>query len=87
MGEISKLPNIGNKLEAQLKEVGIDTVDQLKKVGSKQAWLDIRTIDSSACINRLYALEGAIQGIRWHSLSSEVKSQLKDFFHEVNMED
>lgn len=87
MGEISKLPNIGDKLEAQLKEVGIDTVDQLKKVGSKQAWLHIRTIDSSACINRLYALEGAIQGIRWHSLSSEVKSQLKDFFHEVNMED
>lgn len=87
MGEISKLPNIGDKLEAQLKEVGIHTVDQLKKVGSKQAWLDIRTIDSSACINRLYALEGAIQGIRWHSLSSEVKSQLKDFFHEVNMED
>ncbi|WP_291570269.1 TfoX/Sxy family protein [Clostridium sp. UBA4548] len=87
MGEISKLPNIGDKLEAQLKEVGIHTVDQLKQVGSKQAWLDIRTIDSSACINRLYALEGAIQGIRWHSLSGEVKSQLKDFFHEVNMED
>lgn len=83
MGELSKLPNIGSKLEAQLKEIGIETVEQLKKVGSKQAWLDIRSIDSSACINRLYALEGAIQGIRWHNLSNEVKIELKEFHNTV----
>lgn len=83
MGELSKLPNIGNKLEAQLNEIGIETVEQLKKVGSKQAWLDIKAIDSSACINRLCALEGAIQGVRWHSLPSEVKNELKEFYNAV----
>lgn len=83
MGELSKLPNIGSKLEAQLKEIGIETVEQLKKVGSKQAWLDIRAAGSSACINRLYALEGAIQGIRWHNLSNEVKIELKEFHNTV----
>lgn len=83
MGELCKLPNIGNKLEAQLNEVGIEKVEQLKKIGSKQAWLDIKAIDNSACINRLCALEGAIQGIRWHSLSSEVKNELKEFYNTV----
>lgn len=83
MGELSELPNIGSKLEAQLKEVGVETIGQLKEVGSKQAWLDIKAIDSSACINRLYALEGAIQDVRWHSLSNEVKSELKKFYNTV----
>jgi len=83
MGELSELPNIGSKLEAQLNEVGVETIGQLKEVGSKQAWLDIKAIDSSACINRLYALEGAIQGVRWHSLSNEVKSELKKFYNTV----
>lgn len=83
MGELSKLPNIGNKVEAQLNEVGIKTVEQLKKVGSKEAWLSIKSIDSSACINRLCALEGAIRGIRWHSLPIEVKDELKEFYNSV----
>lgn len=83
MGELSKLPNIGDKLEAQLVEVGIETTEQLKKVGSKQAWLAINAIDNSACINRLCAIEGAIQGIRWHSLSNEVKNELKEFYNTI----
>lgn len=84
MGELSRLPNIGGKLEMQLNEVGIKTIEQLKAIGSRQAWLDIRAIDSSACINRLCALEGAIQEIRWHNLSMEAKNQLKEFYNEVN---
>ena len=83
MGELCKLPNIGDKLEAQLNEVGIKTVEQLKESGSRQAWLNIKSIDNSACINRLYALEGAIQGIRWHNLSDEVKKELKEFYNKV----
>lgn len=81
MGELSKLPNIGDKLEAQLMEVGIEAFEQLKEVGSKKAWLLIKAIDPSACINRLCALEGAIQGVRWHNLSDEVKGELKEFFN------
>lgn len=85
MSKLSDLPNIGKKLEEQLNEVGIETIEQLKEVGSKQAWLDIKAIDDSACINRLCALEGAIQGIRWHSLSDEVKRDLKEFYNTVTI--
>lgn len=80
MGELSKLPNIGKNIEEQLSLVGINTVEELKKTGSKEAWLKIREIDKSACINRLYALEGAIEGIRWHNLSEEKKLILKEFY-------
>ncbi len=81
MGELSTLPNIGKTVEQQLNEVGIETIKQLIEIGSKQAWLRIRSIDDSACINRLYALEGAVEGIRWHNLSEEVKVELKEFYN------
>jgi DNA transformation protein len=81
MGELSKLPNIAEKVEKQLNEVGIETVEQLEKCGSKQAWLKIKEIDDSACINRLCALEGAIQRIRWHNLSEQTKNDLKEFYN------
>ena len=81
MGELSKLPNIGKNLEEQLHLIGIITIEDLKKMGSKEAWIKIRRIDNSACINRLYALEGAIEGIRWHYLSEEKKLMLKEFYN------
>ena len=64
MEKLSQLPNIGNVLEEQLKQVGICSVSDLKKQGAKAAWLKIQAIDSSACINRLMALEGAIEGVK-----------------------
>ena len=48
MEKISELPNIGPAVEKQLKQVGISTYRQLKEIGSRQAWLKIKSIDSSA---------------------------------------
>ena len=81
MGEISKLPNIGNVLEKQLNDVGINTIDDLINLGSKETWIKIKEIDDSACLNRLMALEGAIQNLRWHNLSEEDKDNLRDFYN------
>ncbi|MGB4660026.1 MAG: TfoX/Sxy family protein [Mobilitalea sp.] len=81
MGELAKLQNIGAVVEEQLNEVGITTYEQLKEIGSKQAWLRIKAIDDSACINRLYALEGAIQRIPKTDLSIEIKAELKEFYN------
>ena len=81
MGELSKLPNIGKVLEKQLNDVGINTIGDLVNLGSKEAWLKIKEIDDSACLNRLMALEGAIQNIRWHNLSEEDKDNLRNFYN------
>lgn len=81
MGELSELPNIGKVLEEQLNDVGINTIDELIDIGSREAWLKIREVDESACLNRLMALEGAVQNIRWHNLSQEDKENLRDFYN------
>jgi DNA transformation protein len=81
MGILSDLPNIGEVVEKQLNDVGITTYEQLKECGSKQAWLKIRAIDPSACIHRLYALEGAILGVKKNQLPIETKAELKKFFN------
>lgn len=80
MGELSKLPNIGKTVEEQLIQVGISSADELRRVGAKAAWLRIQEIDESACIHRLLALEGAIQGVKKTMLSDEVKADLKEFY-------
>ncbi len=80
MSRLEIHPNIGKELERQLNEVGITTFEQLSDIGSKEAWLRIKSVDDSACINRLYALEGAIQGIRWHNLTEDIKAELKEFY-------
>ena len=80
MGELSKLPNIGKTVEEQLNQVGINSAAELKSIGAKEAWLKIQKIDESACIHRLMALEGAIQGVKKTMLPDEVKADLKEFY-------
>ena len=80
MGELTKLPNIGKKLESQLADVGITTVEQLKEAGSREAWLRILARDPSACTMRMLAFEGAIQGIPLNYLDDETKTSLKEFY-------
>ncbi|NLI52764.1 MAG: TfoX/Sxy family protein [Clostridiales bacterium] len=80
MGELKTLPNIADKLETQLIEVGIPTIAALEQTGSREAWLRIAAIDPSACYMRLCALEGALHGVRWHHLDDETKKELKSFY-------
>jgi len=82
MSELTKLPNIAAKLETQLADAGITTIEQLKEAGSREAWLRILANDPSACIMRLNSLEGAIQGVRWHYLDADTKASLKLFYKE-----
>ncbi|ABX42138.1 TfoX/Sxy family protein [Lachnoclostridium phytofermentans] len=81
MAQLSNLPNIGKEVERQLNEVGIENYEQLKSLGAEAAWLKIQEIDESACIHRLYALEGAILGIKKNLLPNERKSELKGFYN------
>ena len=82
MGELSKLPNIGEKIEEQLNAVNIFTYGDLKKLGAENAWLKIQSIDKSACIHRLVALEGALQCVPKKLLPDEKKAELKKFYEE-----
>lgn len=80
MGNLCKLPNIGNVMERRLAAVGIYDVDTLLKIGSKEAFIKLRLHEGDTCFSSLCGLEGAIQNIRWHNLSNEAKVDLKKFF-------
>lgn len=80
MGGLSELPNIGKTMEKRLAAIGINDIETLKKIGSKEAFIKLRLHEGDTCLCSLYGLEGAIQGIRWHNLSSESKEDLKKFF-------
>ena len=80
MGDLSSLPNIGKTVEEQFFRVGINSALELKRIGAKEAWLKIQEIYETACIHRLMALEGAIQGVKKTMLSDEVKADLKEFY-------
>ncbi len=80
MEKLSTLPNIGTELENRLNNIGITTYEQLCDIGAKLAWTRIRETDPSACYNLLCALEGAIKGVRWHSLPLLDKQDLRVFY-------
>ena len=82
LATLSELPNIGEKVEKQLNGVGIFTYEDLAADVAEKAWLKIQAADPSACIHRLLALEGALQGIPKKLLPEERKAELKKFYTE-----
>ena len=83
MSDLQRHSNIGAKIAEQLMAVDINSFEQLAQTGSRAAWLRIKAIDPSACLNRLMSLEGAIQNVRWHHLSNADKAALRAFYHDV----
>ena len=75
------LPNIGDVLAEKLALAGITDYDNLVSLGSVEVTLKIRDgVDPGACYNMLYAIEGAIRGVRWHTIPKEERNQLKREF-------
>lgn len=75
--ELTSLPNIGKVLSVRLKQVNINTIDDLITIGSENAFIRLLTVDQTTCLNELFALEGAIQNIRWHNLDESKKNDLR----------
>ena len=81
MNSLTDLPNIGKTLAKKLNAVGIKTKQELSEIGSEEAIIRIAVLENSGtCTNMLYALEGAIHGIRWHGLDNQRKQELKEFY-------
>ncbi len=65
VSDLTNLPNVGGVLERELLAVGIVTAEELRRAGSREAFLRIRgSVDPGACLHVLYGLEGAGRGPR-----------------------
>ncbi len=84
MGKLLHLPNISQELEKKLLTVGIDSPEMLREKGSRNVFVKIKTIDSSACYNMLMSLEGAIQGMLSDDLDRQTENELMEFMEIFN---
>ncbi len=79
MAELSSLKNIGKEIERKLKTIGINSAEELKEIGSKDAWFRLKLKYPEICLVHLYTLEGAINDIEYNQLSEEKRNDLKAF--------
>lgn len=73
---LESVVNIGPKLAAGLRNVGVNDLGQLCDEGAVAVWERLRRADEFDCVHSLLALEGAVQGIRWHDLPADLRSDL-----------
>lgn len=77
--KLSDLPNIGKELEKKLNQVNISSVEDLDNLGSVETAIKLNEHEE-VCSNMLYALEGAIQRVRWHQLDKDYRKQILEEF-------
>jgi DNA transformation protein len=80
MAGLSELPNLGKTVVAELERAGITTPRQLARMGSVGAAVRLVTTGTSVCASKLSALEGAVRGVRWHSIPAEERRALMKRF-------
>ncbi len=83
MEDLSQYPNIGQVLAEKLATAGITSLDELTAIGSIEAMLRMGETNLSASANMLFALEGAIQGVRWHDLPKPERQRLWNDFKDA----
>lgn len=74
---LGDLPNIGPALARRLGGIGVTTPAQLRERGPVACVVALSSPSDPACYNTLYALAGALAGVRWHDLPTERRAALK----------
>lgn len=71
--------NIGKEMAKKLDSVGIDSAEELVRVGAEQAFLKVKERYPNVCLVHLYALEGAVCNVEFNRLTEDRKRELKEF--------
>lgn len=79
MSELTSLKNIGKEMERKLKAVDIHSAEELKQLGSEEAFFRLKIRYPEICLVHLYALQGAIDNVEFNQLPQKMKLKLKSF--------
>ena len=78
MAKPSSLKNLGPESDRMLREIGIETAEEVRQLGSAMIYKIVsHRAGRPAHLLWLYALEGAIQGRNLNSFSPEEKAVLR----------
>jgi hypothetical protein len=72
------IPNIGPKSEAWLRVVGIESADDLERIGPVMAFVLVREAGFHPSLNLLYALAAGLEDRHWLSLTEIEKASLRE---------
>jgi TfoX/Sxy family transcriptional regulator of competence genes len=75
--DVLALLNLGPISCEWLHAVGIHTRDDLEATGAVEAYAMIRECGFPASTHLLYALEGALRGVRWNRMPQEIREELR----------
>lgn len=70
------LPNLGPVSRQMLADAGIDSVQALRRLGAVAAYARVKGLHPRASLNLLWALEGALTGLRWQDVAREHRTSL-----------
>ncbi len=74
--ELLQLKNLGMATVNILHAIGINNYNELREIGSVEAYRRIKARDINVSKVMLYALEGALMDVHWNDLSPDLKQQL-----------
>lgn len=75
-GRLASMANLGPKSAAILAAAGIDSPEQLARLGSVAAFAMAKRSGARVSLNLLWAIEGALTGQSWQSVAREHRASL-----------
>jgi DNA transformation protein len=76
MDDLAALPNLGPKSIEMLRAAGIESLDELRRLGAVRSYLKVEATGARASLNLLWALEGALTGLPWRTVAREHRLSL-----------
>lgn len=76
-----KIRNIGPKSAAWLRQVGIRTDEDVKRLGALECFIKVKKAGFKAGLNLLYALAGAEDDCHWQDIGDARKHALLEAFN------
>ncbi len=78
MSKLEKISGIGPKTAQWLAEIGIESEDDIHRLGSVEIYRRLKAHrPKEVSLNALWGLEAVIMGIRWDQLPQDVKEDLR----------
>jgi DNA transformation protein len=76
---LERMRNLGPIIAGRLRTVGIETPDELRKLGAIEAYIRLkRAFRVETTHAQLYALHGAVNDVSWSGLPEEARAALRD---------
>lgn len=74
--DLSNLKNLGNTSINWLNAVGVNSCDDLQRLGAVEAYTKVKQRGFKVSKVFLYALEGALNSVHWNDLEQSHKDSL-----------